>query len=491
VLTSNTVIPNLVIGSGPTGYATALSLLDQGKTVYVIDPNVPLFPTTPLTTSVSAQKALFGSREMYTVSKMAHLDGKLWGIPYSEVRGGLSTTWGAGLQVYPDKYFLNWPCKGTGMQSAYQRILSEIDHIQTEDALTLKFPWPSGVRKSPPPESKLGELGNSNITKYSVKENILIGHARLAISRKGIRECQLCSECLEGCPYDSIFNSGNELLRLAATNNRLHLVSGFVQNIRISNVRESNLIIKIVNSSGELSIINAEHTYLALGAIGTPALLLRSGIVSERVEVRDSQVFYVAFFSFRKLNEVGGISLAKLFVVNKNVGANEFHLSLYSPNLDIARRIEDKVREIVKVRVRIPKFVTNRIIAGIGFIDPAFSGKIVMQNKDGKVFLEETINPKTKEKISETLSLLSEGLRKIGLFKIPFTTQIPDVGAGFHSGGGLVDFMTSTTSVFDETGRLRRNSRLIVTDASSMVFNIAGPHTLTAMAHAYRNVQTK
>ena len=99
MLTSNTVIPNLVIGSGPTGYATALSLLDQGKTVYVIDPNVPLFPTTPLTTSVSAQKALFGSREMYTVSRMAHLDGKLWGIPYSEVRGGLSTTWGAGLQV--------------------------------------------------------------------------------------------------------------------------------------------------------------------------------------------------------------------------------------------------------------------------------------------------------------------------------------------------------------------------------------------------------
>ena len=489
MLSVDSTIVNLVIGSGPTGYATVLSLLDQGKKVFLIDPALPLFPSSSDSFQVTAQKGLFGSTEMYRVSWLSRLKGATRGIPYSEARGGLSTTWGAGLQVYPDKHFENWPCKGRGMQNSYQRILSQLDHVYIEDSLSSRFPWPTGARTLAPSESRLGKFGCLTAERLFTLKKILIGQARLAISQIGDRKCQLCSGCLEGCPYDSIFNSGNELLRIAESNNQLQILSGFISEIVVPTSTNERFQIKIENTADKISILTSENLYLALGAIGTPALLFRSGIVTSKISIRDSQVFYAAFFSFKRMDDAAGTSLAKLFIVNKKPEYDEFHLSLYSPNFEISKRIEQKIYEMCKVKIRIPKLIANRIVAGIGFIDPEDSGKILMEMQDKEIILRKSINPETKKKIQGIVGMLTKELRKIGLFKIPFSTQIPDVATGFHSGGGLVELMKSDQNGFDEFGRLRRNGKLMVTDASTMPFNIAGPHTLTAMAHAYRNAQ--
>jgi ferredoxin len=487
----NSIIAHLVIGSGPTGYATALSLLDQGKEVSVLDPNRTLFPSSNGEKKVSAQKSVFNSHEMYAVSSLSKLEGAIWGIPYSEVRGGLSTTWGAGLQVYPNKYFKNSPCKGVGMQSAYQRILSEIDHIQIDDLIETKFPWPATARSTAPPESKLGNLGNQKNGKIQKLQNILVGHARLAIDARGPRKCRLCSGCLEGCPYDSIFNSGNELLRIAEKNTRLQLINGFAIKINLPSIKNPNFEIEIVNSLGEISTLKAMRVYLSLGAIGTPALLLRSEIIKDLVRIRDSQVFYTASFSLKKVNQPNGISLAQLFVVNKSHIKDEFHLSLYSPNPEIGFRIEKRLCEIMGFKVRIPRFIVNRIVAGIGFIEPKYSGVIELEEISKEIVITKKKNNVTRMKIFETAKIIRKDLRKIGLIHLPYSTQIPEVGSGFHSGGGLFKFPSADSTLLDEYGRLRSNENLLVTDASSMNFNIAGPHTLTAMAFAYRNAAVK
>ena len=487
----DSIISHLVIGSGPTGYATALSLLDQGKEVSVLDPNRPLFPSSLGEKRVSAQKSLFNSHEMYKVSSLSKLEGTIWGIPYSEVRGGLSTTWGAGLQVYPNKYFENSPCKGVGMQSAYQRILSEIDHIQIDDSLETKFPWPTSSRSTVPPESKLGKLGNQAKDRSKRMQNILVGHARLAINGTGPRKCRQCLGCLGGCPYDSIFNSGNELLRIAEKNTRLQLVNGFAIKINFPSIESQNFEIQIINSSGEISTLKAVRVYLSLGVIGTPALLLRSEIIKDLVSIRDSQVFYTAFFSLKKVNQPNGISLAQLFVVNRSHLEDEFHLSLYSPNPEIGLRIEKRLGEILGFKLRIPRFIVNRIVAGIGFIEPKHSGVIELEEISKQIVIRKKKNNKTKKKIFEIEKIMRKDLRKMGLIHLPYSTQIPEVGSGFHSGGGLFEYPSPDSSLLDEYGRLRSNENLLVTDASSMNFNIAGPHTLTAMAYAYRNAAVK
>ena len=134
-------MPGIKIKSpSASGYATALSLLDQGKSVHVIDAGLNLFPA-QLTTdkNITAQKSLFGSKQMYTITKSAGFQDEISQIPYSEVRGGLSTTWGAGLQVFPSEFFQSWPCKGEGLTTAYKKILSEIEHFYADDALSQRF----------------------------------------------------------------------------------------------------------------------------------------------------------------------------------------------------------------------------------------------------------------------------------------------------------------------------------------------------------------
>lgn len=480
------MIENLVIGSGPTGYATALSLLDRGKTVHVIDGGLNLFPAELATKrSVTAQKTLFGSGQMYTVSQSAGLQDEISQIPYSEVRGGLSSTWGAGLQVLPPGFFQSWPCKGEGLDAAYKKILSEVDHFYLRDALSERFSWPSAVRDSPPPSSRLGEIANTP----RASKNILIGHARLAISKNGSRRCRQCAKCIVGCPYDSIFNSGNELLRIAERNNCLKLLNGFVSRIDPPKNPTGLFEIEIGRTSSELYKLSVGKVYLALGAIATPALLIRSGIVKSEVIVNDSQVFYTSFLSFKRMDEYEQVTLAKLFVVNKNEKCSEFHLSLYSPSQEVTQKIQAKLQEIIKFKLHIPKFISNRIVAGIGFIEPKHSGKIVLNKVGARTSVRKVKNPRTKLTVFQSLRLITFDLSRFGLFRIPFTTQIPEIGSGFHSGGGLRDQTNLQSQYFDNYGRYRKNMNLVVSDASTMVFNIAGPHTLTAMAYAYRNAQ--
>jgi hypothetical protein len=345
------------------------------------------------------------------------------------------------------------------------------------------------VNSSFPSESKLGKLGHSSNSGTPNIEKVLIGQARLAITQKGDRKCQLCSGCLEGCPYDSIFNSGNELLRIAETNKNLQLLSGFVNEIELPSSSSGSFRIMLTNISGESSVLNSTNVYLALGVIATPTLLMRSKIISSKVSSQDSQVFYTAFFSFKRMDDKRGTSLAKLFVVNKDLDPGNFHLSLYSPNAQITKRIEQKIQELSKLKIRIPKGVSNRIVTGIGFIDPEFSGRVLIENESKEIILSKEINPATKKKVNEVVRTLARELKKIGLWKIPFASQIPEVAAGYHTGGGLLGLIDTKLPAFDEFGRLRQSRRLMVTDASAMVFDIAGPHTLTAMAHAYRNAQ--
>lgn len=481
-------IAHLVVGSGPAGFATALSLLDAGETVFVIDPNRSMHSNNKNVRPVSAQKSFFGSTEMYEMSDLAKLTGATSGIPYSEVRGGLSSTWGAGLQVFPNSHFQSWPCAGDGIQFAYKRLLEEISHTHFEDSISNQYPWPERVRSSPPKSSKLTDLIGS-AQGIDDHNRILLGYARLAIENEGMRSCKECLGCLEGCPYDSIFNSGNTLLRISRNNDRLHLIQGFVDKIDIDVSNETLIKVQIFQDGGKEVLISAKKVYLSLGAIATPALLLRSQLMSDKIIINDSQVFYTAFISFKKLVQKKGLSLAQIFVTNKGKETIPFHLSLYSPNFEIAKRIEAKIHEITRIRIRLPKFIWHRIVAGIGFVSPDLSGHLQMHAEGESFSIKRITNENTALKVSEVNRQISDGLRKIGLYRLPFSLQIPEIGSGFHSGGGVSNYCDEDGPIVDKYGKYRKFPNLVICDASGMPFDIAGPHTLTAMAFAYRNAR--
>jgi GMC oxidoreductase len=482
---TNSPIAHLVVGSGPTGYAAALSLLDAGETVFVIDPKRPVFPSGMSGESISAQKNLFGSTEMYRVGESSRIVGEATGIPYSETRGGLSATWGAGLQVFPNDHFVNWKCSGSGIRSAYTRLLSEIDHIYEDDPISKNYPWPSTKRAHAPSKSKLNSLVKN--AEFDKNAQALFGYARLAITQKGNRGCRLCLGCLNGCPYDSIFNSGNELLRLAAKNPRLHIIEGFVDKIEI--LGDTNFVVEIFDKKNQKLRLDAMNIYLALGAIGTPALLLRSKILNHKIVVKDSQVFYSAYLSLKKISEKSGISLAQIFITNPLQSEDKFHVSLYSATREVKERIELKLSEILKIRIRIPNVIASRIVAGIGFIEPIKSGTIELESMHGQISISKKRDSETIVNVRNVDNKVAKELRRFRIFKIPLSLQIPEVGSGFHSGGGLYDFQESGGHLLDKYGSFNEIKGLKVCDASGMNFDIAGPHTLTAMAFAYRNAK--
>jgi ferredoxin len=122
---------------------------------------------------------------------------------------------------------------------------------------------------------------------------LLIGHPRLAVNQFDPENgCILCGKCLEGCPQGSILNSGNEIKKLKLAG-KIDFIKGVVTSLKILESKMTEVSFKI--ESGEIKTINASHLFLGLGPIATPALLLKSNLITGPVKVKDSQVFYVMF----------------------------------------------------------------------------------------------------------------------------------------------------------------------------------------------------
>jgi hypothetical protein len=220
-----------------------------------------------------------------------------------------------------------------------------------------------------------------------------------------------------------------------------------------------------------------DKVFVTCGSIASCSLLQRSALIPHEIELYDTQVFYSAFFiRAPREKHQNTFELAQLFIRKQH----EFHISVYEFSNQFMERAKLIIGNLVNL---IPRFIWGHIVAGIGFINSEDSGYLKVEYNNSRSFISEVKNSKSKTKIRHAIKSSQRNLLRSGILSLPFTTQVPNVGASYHVGSARVN----GNYVFSPSGKISNKSNLevYVLDSSSILDLPVGPITTLVMAAAY------
>ena len=521
---------NIVIGSGPAGIACACALLDKGKEVLLIDAGLDLeTEQKELLARIkdgSSPRALEGLKAAHLVQKITSkglLNKLVYGsdFPYRDTRenlgfekmgtglepslavGGFSNVWGAAALPYLDKDMGDWPIAISDLTAHYEAIIQRTGLSATNDELLDLFPLYTGVLNHLDASSQARDLlqGLNRLRPSLRQDGILHGNSRLMVgpSQSNKQPCVYCGQCIHGCPYGCIYNSGDHLaVLLKSYAPRLKYRS----NLIVTTIEENgaNVIVRGFDRISKAPVaIEGERGFLAAGVVASTRIMLKSlSVYNQPVSVKDSQYFLFPLLSLkgnRRAVEAAAYTLSQIFmeIQDSDISPYTVHLQVYTYN-DIITKTLDKKFQMLPSMLRqiVVGQLEQRMIIVQGFLHSEHSGTVNLTLHRDPVTLEEKFtaegvpNFAAKKLIKKILRKLGKHLFKLGLFPIAPTLEFCQPGRGFHSGGSFPMRAEPGPLESDRYGRIGDASRIHVVDASIFPSIPATTITLTAMANAHR-----
>ena len=426
-----------VIGTGPSSLASALALIGKGLIVDIIDPWIEpdSLPRGTRKYLGFDLKTRFNSDHMYTSSEEINL--KLSSRPVSNVIGGLTSVWGAGLSRNLNSLRENF---------------SEMEITQANDVLKVYVPFSEDDH---PISKRLEELIiRFKSKKFEIKPSLLAYKAKL---------CQLTGGCMSGCINEAIWSAGDVWRGLVA-DQKINIIEGSVESLDGSTVK--------VRQNETINQYNYGHIFLGAGAISSSSILQKSGLLPSEVYLSETTINYTPIFTIRKPSEVH-FNLAQAYITSKE---GDFWMSVFESTNFVAK----KIRTTTKIPLRLPKFISNRILIGISYEESKFSHKIRVSfenNTSTVTGINATKKPFKFNKMKLTFSLSRFG------WIIPFNiVKKGPPGSSYHLG---VVSNAAGDLLLDKLGRPGRSAGVSVIDSSSLVTLPTGPITYLSMVNAF------
>jgi len=469
----------LVIGTGPSGFAV-LSSLDNLDDVWVMDGQSE-FDNSPI--SIRDQLGLklkFGSSHTYVNARsLGIVDDPGLALPISYSRGGFGEIWGNGFTPYDVTELM--PSANLKFQikvrNSMKQLLDILEFSHAPSEIDERF----GKLDKWSNSGTVGKLDTHpffrnilNKRKVADGDQLLFGQPNLLLDSS---KCKKCGLCLTGCPYGALFDPGEHINRMVFSRklDSQKIIKGIVSYIKPS---DSGATV-FYSVDGRVMSQWFDEVILATGPLSTALILINSKLLPEEFEVPDSQVFYGAFLSKRRVRpQKEAQEVSQMVCYPRDTAAGDFQISLYAPSELSRERISQIIFPKFLKKLRIPKFLSERIIPVIGFLPQDVSGRILIKKDVGGIKIMRQKNLSSVNSVRSALKIASTSLRPYGLFNLPLTSQIPVPGSGFHIGGSL----PLGSIHLDEDGFLAIAKSVRVLDASILPKIPAGAHTFLTMA---------
>jgi len=519
----------VVIGSGPAGMATALSLLEQGVEVTMLDAGIGLEPEidsfTRRLSETDHRHWTDAERESIKVGTDKPIGGLLFkkifnsDYPYRETdrflapvirgaetwaslaRGGFSNVWGSAVLPYHTDDMKGWCVSADDFAPHYRRVLAELPLSAVRDDLDEEFPIYKDsfhpLRKSRQTETLYRNLEANRASLH--ERHIRFGHSRLAVANDPTAtegSCRYCSMCLYGCPYRLIYSSADTITRWVEAGRLTLLSDRVVQRLR----EESDEVVieGLGRVDGQPFTLRAGRVYLAAGPLSTARIMLESTSRFDRpLRMLDSQYF---LFPYLQLRAASGImkddlnTLCQLFLEIRDPAVTEefVHLQVYSYSDLFLRLIRQKSGPLFPLASPFLPAFLNRMLLIQGYLHSRHSGHVEIRlgkssgNGPGPLRVEGVRNPATRRVISKVMGKLWSVAGMTGAIPMRPGMQVTLPGRGFHSGGTFPMAGAPGPDQSDRWGRPHGFQRVHLTDASVLPEIPATTITLAVMANAHR-----
>lgn len=502
---------DIIIGSGPSGFAAAKALVAKGRDVLILDAGLEMDSAArdlkarmgavePDGWAEADREAIgsvrrseksdsirpFGSDFLFRLpEEMAEFaeTGGVHGLRPSFARGGLSNGWGASVLPYHARDFEGWPIGLADLAPYYQAIAPMIGMAAARDGLAELYSGVAIGQDRPLPQSRQArELLSRMARKKDALDRIGVhfGASRQAIAPG----CHACAMCLYGCPYGLIFNAGDAVAQMVADGSVRYqggvIVRGFA---------EGPSGVTLSTSAGSFS---AERLFIAGGVLPSTKLVLGAlDLVGQEVMIRDSQHFYLPMlhrWGAGDPAEEPRHTLAQAFwaIDDPAVEAHVVHTQLYTYNDTYAPDMRARFGPFAGVAKPLIEGLSRRLIVAQPFLHSDASPAIGARLVGGRLIYRRVDNAATAAAIGRVKNRLVKAARLAGLVPLTPLLRPGTLGSSFHCGGSFPMRASPTKGETDSLGRPRGLQRTHIVDASVFPTIPAPTITFSVMANAHR-----
>ncbi len=530
----------LVVGSGASGVHFALTLLQKGYPVTMLDvgheaaqvPNPSdgfdglkrtLSDPVQYYLGQSYEAVVFpGSRREYYTKPYAFPPNKnyVFTLPnsfdfeatgfeplFSFAQGGLAEAWTGGVYPLNDLELKDFPFRYGDIEQAYGEVAERIGITGAKDDLERFFPYHDNLMEPLhlDPNSQLLMVDYEKRKDYlQRKYRAYLGRSRVAtLSRDkgGRKACAYRGRCLWGCPGESLYTPSITLRECRGYSNFTYVPNMFVSHFkfngskRIASVIAENMVDKTTHEFA------ADKFVLAAGTLSSAKILLDSiwketGQIVKLTGLMDNRQILIPFVNLKLIGAKNNSESYQYHQLALGIESERPEEYIHAQITTLKTALVHPIIYNVPFDLRTSMIMFPNVRSALGMLNLNLYDWRRNENyvtleagpKSGRSKLVINYEPPgdEKEKIKRLVKTVKQVLWNLGCVVPPGMTHIRPMGSSVHYAGTIP--MSSSNKPFTSTRDCQSNDveNLYLVDGSTFPFLPAKNLTFTLMANAVR-----
>ena len=525
-----------VVGSGASGVHFALTLLEKGVDVTMIDvgrvgpePVQPEASLNSLKETLEDPTAYFLGQALEGVS-LPNLDSEYYGIPpgrefileslpgfsyttrgfaplFSFAQGGLAEAWTGGSYPLDDRDLSEFPFGYSDVEPCYSQVAARIGITGVDDDLSRFFPGHDHLLD--PLEldlhsARILEAYERSRTFLNNKLGCFIGRTRVATLSHDMgprKECAYLGRCLWGCPIDAIYTP-SQTLKQCMTYPGFDYLSGLeVRHFRINSANRVAALVARPIGGGEDQEFPVDRVALAAGTLFSSKIFMHSVLVEtgQSIELKglmDNRQVLVPFLNLSMLGQPFSAESYQYHLLGMALEATAEHDHVHGQITTLKTALMHPILQRLPFDLRTSIFVGRALHAALGIVNVNFSDTrrdenyvaLTPSQPDEEPRLAIRYSPSANEpvRMSNGLKRVHRALRKLGCIVPPGMSHVRPMGASVHYAGTIPMSSTPEPWTTTEICQSRDFENLFFVDGTTFPSLPAKNVTFTLMANAIR-----
>lgn len=530
----------VVVGAGASGVHFALTALERGRKVVLVDVGRRGAPLPLPDTNISQLRTLHPDPVRYFLdddysgalipSSEPSSDQDYYQLPRSKryvferpkqfltqedglaplisfAAGGLAECWTAGAYPFDDRDLEEFPFDHETLAPHYGKVAERIGVGGAADDLAAFIPVHENLSEPVrlgPASAQLLHSYESRKARLNGRHHVRLGRSRqatLSAARSDRAGCTYCGRCLWGCPNQALYTPSITLQQCLEHRNFTYLPDCYASHFELTTAHSIS-VLKAFSAEGAETTVAGDAYVLASGTLNSSAIFLRTLLFGRRERHRlaglmDNRQVLAPFFNLSMLGRahepeayqyhqlaVGLAGNASSHYVHGQItmlGAAEIHPLVQRLPFDLASSLKVLTATQAALGVLNLNFHDYRRESNFVTLDPD-------NGPPEAPSLKMVYRPRPDEDkdLNDALQQMRRFFLDIGAPLIPTMVKLRPMGASVHYAGTLPMSATPRPLTVSPEGRSYDFDNLYVVDGSVFPFLPAKNLTFTLMANATR-----
>jgi choline dehydrogenase-like flavoprotein len=525
--------PVVVVGSGASGVHFALTALQKGRRVLMLDVgHTAREPVRPSDSLIGLKRNLpdpvsyfLGPR--YEAVVLPGNDGEYYAFPPSKehvfrprrefqlrcdgfsplssfAAGGLAEVWTGGCYPFDDYDLRNFPFGYRELGPYYSRVARHIGITGSDDDMAAVFPLHDGLMEPLTLDEHSAVLlaaYRRRRTYLNQKMNCLIGRARVAVLSKslnGRKACDYSGRCLWGCPGQAFYTPSITLAECRSFAKFAYVPGVYVDHFRLNSAGRVTGVV-VSHADGKTQEFAASSLVLAAGTLNSAKIFLESicrdsGKVPELHGLMDNRQILMPFVNLRMIGKQWDPASYQYHQVAMAVRLPESGEMIHGLVTTLKTALIHPLVQSLPFDLRTAVSAFRSLHGALGMVNinfpdhprPENYATLDLTTAPHRLSIHYQAESAEPERLRRAIAAFRKILAKLGCFVPSQTIHVRPMGASVHYAGTLPMTNDAAPWTCTPNGRSREIENLYFADGSTFPDLPAKNLTFTLMANASR-----